>query len=91
MGRIQIKDVPDDLLRMMKARAALAGMSLSEYALQELRKSATRPTNEEILARLAKLPPIVSDMSSADEIRQTREERMRELDRRDDERSGRRH
>jgi plasmid stability protein len=30
---IQIRNVPDDLLRRLKARAAMAGLSLSEYLL----------------------------------------------------------
>ena len=85
---MQIENVPDDLLRMMSARAAIAGLSLSEYVIDEMRKVMTRPTNDEILARLAKLPPVVPNLSSAEEIRQTREERMRELDLRDEERSG---
>ena len=88
MGRMQIENVPDDLLRMMSARASIAGLSLSEYVIDEMRKVMTRPTNDEILARLAKLPPVVPNLSSAEEIRQTREERMRELDLRDEERSG---
>jgi hypothetical protein len=91
MGRkLEIKNVPDDLLRMMSARASIAGLSLSEYVIEEMRKVMARPTNDEILARLAKLPPVVPNLSSAEEIRQTREERMRELDLRDEERSRRR-
>ena len=43
MSMIQIRKVPDDLHREFKARAALAGMSLSEYLLMELRHR-HRPT-----------------------------------------------
>ena len=41
---IQIRNVPDALHRRLKARAAEAGMSLSDYLLAELRRSAERPT-----------------------------------------------
>jgi plasmid stability protein len=56
MKLLQIKNVPDDVHRTLKARAALAGMSLSEYALAELRRAAERPTRDEILARVAARP-----------------------------------
>ena len=32
MTMLQIRNVPDDLHRRLKARAAMAGMSLSDYA-----------------------------------------------------------
>ncbi len=54
---IQVRNVPDDVHRKLKARAALAGMSLSEYALAELRRSLGCPTREEILQRLAQRKP----------------------------------
>lgn len=41
---IQLQPVPDDLHRKLKARAALAGMPLSDYLLQEVRRFAERPT-----------------------------------------------
>ena len=40
---IQIRNVPDALHRRLKARAALAGMSLSDYLLSEIREVAERP------------------------------------------------
>lgn len=50
---IQIRNVPDAIHRKLKARAAMAGMSLSEYLLAELRRAAERPTREELLDRLS--------------------------------------
>ena len=41
---IQIRNVPEDLHRLLKSRAALAGKSLSDYLLEELRRTAMRPT-----------------------------------------------
>ncbi len=49
---IQIRNVPDALHRRLKARAALAGMSLSDYLLAEIREVAERPTLDEMRARL---------------------------------------
>jgi len=48
---IQIRNVPDELHRALKARAALVGMTLSDYLLAELRALAVRPTMQEWLAR----------------------------------------
>ena len=56
MAMLQIRHVPDDLHRRLKARAALAGMSLSDYALDELRRSLDRPTRVELLDSLASRP-----------------------------------
>jgi plasmid stability protein len=55
---VQIRNVPDDVHRRLKARAALAGMSLSEYLLAELKRSLERPTREEILGRLSQRRPV---------------------------------
>jgi antitoxin FitA len=49
---IQIKDVPEDVHATLKSRAALAGVSLSEYVRGELSRVAARPTPEEFIARV---------------------------------------
>jgi plasmid stability protein len=72
---IQIRNVPEDLHRKAKARAALAGMTMSEYILRELRKALERPTRDELLARIAELPPIEVVPSSADMVREERDAR----------------
>lgn len=87
---IQIRNVPDTVYRILKTRAADAGLSLSDYVLHELRKLVTRPTKEEILDRLSKLPRVIAHETSAEVVRNGREERMRELDRRTDPRLRRR-
>ena len=58
MASLQIRNVPDDVHRELRARAAAAGMSLSEYALAELVESTRRPTIDEIAARVRALPPV---------------------------------
>ncbi len=72
---LQIRNMPDKLHRLLKARAALAGMSMSEYALRELSKALERPTREEVLARLAELPALDIDPSPADAVREERDGR----------------
>ena len=49
---IQIRNVPDDVHRTLKARASAAGMSLSDYIKRDLEQAASRPTLEEIDARI---------------------------------------
>ncbi len=72
---IQIRNVPSDVHRQVKARAALAGMSMSEYILRELQKSLERPTRQQLLARLASLPPLELDPSPAALLREGRDSR----------------
>ena len=52
MSTLQIRDVPEEIKRVLKTRAAAAGQSLSEYALGELRRSAMTPTFAEIAERI---------------------------------------
>ena len=69
---IQIRNVPDDLHRRLKARAAMAGMSLSDYLLKEINAVAARPTMEEMRARLATRSRVEPSESTADIIRAIR-------------------
>jgi hypothetical protein len=69
---IQIRNVPEDLHRTLKSRAALAGMSLSDYLLQETRKLAERPTIEELRQRLHQRQPVHGRIDSAALVRQAR-------------------
>ena len=48
---IQIRNVPDDVHRMLRSRAAAAGQSLSDYLLAELIRVAERPPVADVLAR----------------------------------------
>jgi antitoxin FitA len=70
---IQIRNVPDALHRRLKARAALAGMSLSDYLLQEIRDVAERPTLEGLRRRLESRTKIRPSISPADAIRAQRD------------------
>ena len=72
---IQIRHVPEALHRRLKARAALAGMSLSDYLLAELRRVAERPTVEELRARLERRPAAALDVPPAEAVRAERDSR----------------
>jgi plasmid stability protein len=72
VAHIQIRNVPDDLHRVMKERAAKAGMSLSEYLLAEIARSAEVPTMDEWLARVRSRPLYDFEVSSAELIREDR-------------------
>ena len=69
---IQIRNVPDDVHRRLKSRAALAGMSMSDYVLREIEQSLSRPARDELFARIAELPPIELDPPSAEILREER-------------------
>ena len=66
---IQIRNVPDELHHRLKSRAALAGMSLSDYLLAELREAAARPTLEELRARLERRSRVTPSVAPAQAIR----------------------
>ena len=55
---IQIRNVPDEVHRAAKARAALEGKTLSDFALAALREAVSRPTVAEISARIRLLDPV---------------------------------
>lgn len=70
---IQIRNVPDDVHRTLKARAAAAGMSLSDYLKRDLERAAGRPSLEEIDGRVRARGPsglLTADILTAlDEVR----------------------
>jgi antitoxin FitA len=72
---IQLRNVPDDLHRSLKARAALAGMSLTDYLLSEIREIAERPTLAELQERLRQRRPVSVPIDTARLIREERDAR----------------
>lgn len=72
---IQLRHVPDDLHRRLKARAALLGVSLSDYLLEEVRTLLERPTLQEMRQRLADRPRVMTKISPARAVRAERESR----------------
>lgn len=70
---IQIRNVPDSMHRALKVRAAGAGQTLSDYLLEELARLTSRPTREEMIARLHARARVTLKTSAAAVIRRERE------------------
>ena len=64
---------PDTLHRQLKSRAALAGMSLSDYLLSEIRETAERPTLGELRKRLEGRSEMTPSVAPAEVIRAERD------------------
>jgi len=72
---IQLRHVPDDLHRRLKARAALEGLSLSQYLVREVRRVAERPTVEEVWERVRRRAPAEPRTPPAEAVRRERDAR----------------
>jgi antitoxin FitA len=72
---IQLRNVPDALHRSLKARAAMAGRSLSDYLLAEIKEIAERPTLAELRERLHRRKPAAVEVDTARLVREEREAR----------------
>ncbi len=72
---VQIRNLPTELHRRLKARAAIEGMSMSDFVMRELRKALDRPTRQEILERLRAQPVRRLSRRAADVIRAERNAR----------------
>jgi plasmid stability protein len=70
---VQIRNVPEDIQRKLKSRAALAGLSLSDYLLLELRRGLDRPTRQELLERLSGRTTVTPRRRPAFMVRRERE------------------
>jgi pilus assembly protein TadC len=75
MKMIQIRNVPDDLHRALKIRAAREGTTLSELIMRELPRIAEKPSLEEILERIKRREPVTGLKTTADLIREDRDSR----------------
>ena len=72
---IQLRNVPDELHRVLKSRAALAGKSLSDYLIAEMQRHAAYPTIEELRQRLHTRTPVRPTLSPAQAVREERDGR----------------
>lgn len=72
---IQLRHVPDELHRKLKARAAMEGLSLSDYLLREVRAIADRPTVAELQARILRRVPVKPRETPAKAVRAERDAR----------------
>lgn len=74
MAMVQIRNMPDDLHRKLKARAAEQGLTLSDYLLRMAEREAGRPTIAELSERIRKRGRARTDLSSAEVVRALRDE-----------------
>lgn len=72
---VQIRNIPPELHRKLKARAAMEGLSMSDFVMRELRKALDRPTRQEILDRLRARPVRRLRRPAAEIIRAERDAR----------------
>lgn len=72
---VQIRNVPAEFHRRLKARAAIEGMSMSDYILREVGKALERPTREAVLRRLRARPVRRLESRPAEVIRAERDSR----------------
>ena len=75
MALVQVRDVSETTLNSLKVRAAERGLTLSAYLRNELDRLAARPTNAEIVERLARRDRRggPSTLDTVEEIRRTRD------------------
>ena len=72
---IQLRNVPDELHKLLTARAALAGKSLSDYLIAEMQRHAEYPTVEELRQRLQARTPVRPSLSPVQIVREERDGR----------------
>lgn len=70
---IQLRNVPEALHRQLKSRAAMAGLSLSDFLIREARKIAEQPTPEEMAERLRQREPYRGKLSPTQVLREERD------------------
>jgi antitoxin FitA len=70
---VQIRNVPEQVHRILKARAAREGMSLSAFIRRELERSAELPTMREWLDRTARSTPLRTGLTAVQIVRQLRD------------------
>ena len=73
MPNIQIGNVPEELHRVLKAKAAIEGSSLSDFVLAELEQLARRPTPRELHERLRRRESVHLSPTAAEVVREVRE------------------
>ena len=72
---IQVRHVPEEVHRALKARAARAGMTLSDYLREEITRIAMRPSLEDVLDRIGARRRPRGRVDSAKAVRAERDAR----------------
>jgi plasmid stability protein len=74
MKMLQVRNIPDDLHRALKERAAREGTTMSDLVLRELPRLASRPSPEQVMARIHSRSPVGGPHAS-EVIREARDRR----------------
>lgn len=77
---IQIRNVPEPTHRRLRARAAMGGISMSQYVLAAIERTLERPSRRELLAAIRRQPRVTLDPSPANMLRAERHARDEQLD-----------
>ena len=77
---IQIRNVPEAMHRRLKARAAMEGISMSQYVLAAVERALERPSRQELLTAIRRQPSATPDPSPAEVLRAERRARDKQLD-----------
>lgn len=72
---VQIREIPVDIHRKLKMRAAAEGISMSDYLKRLITQDLKRPCWDEIEARMQKMKPVILTESTADMVRRERDSR----------------
>ena len=70
---LNIRDVSDELHRVLVARAARRGMSLRQYTIEVLAAHCSMPTMEEWLRGVETLTPAAGGVSGAEAVARARQ------------------
>jgi len=74
MKMLQVRNIPDELHRSLKERAAREGTTMSDLVLRELPRLAHRPSPDQLLERISRRTP-VGGAPAAEHIRSERDRR----------------
>jgi len=71
---LNVRDVPEELHRVLVARAARRGTSLRQYTIEVLATHCSLPTMEEWLSEVEALTPAGGDVSGAEAVKRGRQD-----------------
>lgn len=79
MSIIQVKNVPPAMHSELRRRAQQEGTTIRDYVIKLIERDQRLPSKRDWLDRVSELEPVAVSQSAAEVIRETREERDREL------------
>lgn len=72
---IQVRNVPEALHRRLKARAAMEGISMSQFVIREIERALERPSRKEVLQAIRRQSEVALDPAPAEVVREERDAR----------------